>query len=528
MSKIFQHCYRSFLVTAVFSAGFLAPKIAESQELTTARPALPTEPVPLDWRKVPWPAIDYERLPLKGGGGLYVVRSPEARKFSLSVIFPGGVYSSEQKLRPTLGAYVDLLLEGGTQLRTFEALQQFVQENGINLRTNVASDGAVTVSMDGLTGDYDKAVKLLAEILKRPAFRKDAFDTWKRNKKAEFERLLDAKSTREQYRLLEPFMIRSLLGSEHYFATFLERSRPKTIDAIRLEDVAAFHSKIVTQRGVLAMIAGGVKAGQIQAAQALLSSLPKGDPSAAIFSWLPDRSAVPASAKVSVTVINKPDMPQSSVVGRIHMTDTGELNTLEQAELAIAKDVFSSASGVVGEDRFSGALRKRSGLSYSAGAQFDSNAISPNTNESSWNMIFQTPADKTAEGITLAWETWTQFRSKGITNDEFRKTRTVLMNKMLSGENPVLQKAAMLLSMLAEGKVPSTTPDEDTLARLEAVPSSKGVNELLLRLTASPRTRAAFALIGGISDAEAAAIRKLRFVDKVTVVPFDQLKKDLL
>lgn len=502
---------------------------AQAQDLKTERPAMAAaEPVVLDWRKVPWPALDYTRQALNGGGGLYVVASNQTKKFNLTIVFPTGVYSLEQSQRPTLGAFVDLLIEGGTGKRSFEALQQYTQENGLALDASISGKGTVSVTLEGLSKDFDPALQLLSEVLRQPAFRAEAFATWKRNKKAEFERLMDAKSMGEQMRLLEPALTQVLLGKDHYFATFLERNQPSTIEAIKLEQVRELHGRIVTRRNVLAMLSGQVSAKQTSGVARLIEQLPAGQPSDAVIKWLPGRGTLPAHNKAVVTVIRKADMPQTNVVGRVLMTSAGTLNALEEAHLALARDVFSSSAGAVGEDRFSGALRKRSGLSYSANARFDVDAVQPNTNVSSWNMVFQTPADKTADGLKLAWETWQDFRTKGITADEFRKTRIVLMNKMLASESPVLQKAALLLAVLADGKIPSTTPDEDTLARLEAVKNHEAVNDLLRRLTAPESTLMAFGLIGSATDETLATIAKLPFVERVDVVTFDELKKRYL
>ena len=513
-------------VLAASLALFATP--IQAQDLSTERPTLPAKAVLLDWRKVPWPPLSYERVPLGGGAGLYVVRSDETLKFRMTLIFAHGVYSLEQKQRPTLGAFVDLLVEGGTKDRSFEALQQLTQENGLSLRNQVSGTGAVVVTLEGLSKDYDMGLTILRDVLLAPAFRPSAFETWQRNKTAEFQGLMDAKSIGDQMRLIEPFVVRQLFGPNHYFATFLERSRPTTLAQIKLDEVRALQSQILNKRGLLAMLAGRLTPKQIKAAGQLIERLPQGKAGSGLVRWLPDRGLLPPSEKATITVLQKPDMPQSTMLGRVHMRDVGTLNPLEETALAIARDVFSSSAGVVGEDRFSAALRKRSGLSYSAHAAFDANTTAPNTGTATWNMVFQTPEDRTAEGINLAWQTWQEFRTKGIQQDEFERSRIVLMNQMLSSENPILQKAAQMLQQLAVDRVPSTTPDESTLARLEAMQSAAEVNAVLQRMTHPSRTRVTFAVIGGASEATIKALRKLPFVEKVDVVAYDALKKDLL
>lgn len=528
MSKISKISVRAWAAYILVTSLCMGSIVAEAQDgLNTKRPAIAGKPVPLDWRKVQWTPINYARMGIAGGGSLYTVVDNESRKFRLSIVFPTGVYSLPQAQRPTLGALADMLLEGGTKKRSYEALDQFLSENGITMQASITGEGSLAFVLEGLAADFEPALATASEILREPGFRDAAFETWKRNQIAEFESLLDAKSTRDQFRILEPSLIKAVLGPDHYFATFLERTKPSTINAIKLDDVRNLYAKVFTRTGVTAMVAGGVNPKQAEAIRSLVGSLPAGDPGTRVIKWLPARSKVPARKKVSVIVINKPDMPQSSIAARVFLSDVGELNPLETAELVLARDVYSSTSGVVGEDRFSGALRKRSGLSYSAHSNFDANALRPNTNEGAWSMMFQTPADKTADGIELAWNTWQEFISNGITEDEFTTTRTILMNKMLSSENPVLEKSASILAAALRGDVPSATPDEDVLAALEQLRGHTEVNNLIKQLTAADRTRAAFALIGGLSDKQIEQIRKLKFVENVEVISYDALKQTL-
>jgi predicted Zn-dependent peptidase len=495
--------------------------------LNTKRPAIAGKPVPLDWRKVQWTPINYARTGIAGGGSLYTVVDNESRKFRLSIVFPAGVYALPQQQRPTLGALAEMLVEGGTKKQSYEVLEQFLSENGISLRSAITGDGDIAVVIEGLSTDFELALQTVSDVLKEPGFRDAAFDTWKRNQVAEFESLMDAKSTRDQFRIIEPSLIKSVFGPDHYFATFLERTKPSTINAIKLDEVRGLFKKVITRTGLTAMAAGGLNPKQVEAVRSLLGTLPAGDPGTLAIKWLPARSTIAPRKKVSIVVINKPDMPQSTIAGRVVMSNVGELNPLEIAELVLARDVYSSTSGVVGEDRFSGALRKRSGLSYSAHSNFDANALRPNTNEGTWSMMFQTPADKTADGIELAWNTWQEFITKGITEDEFTTTRTILMNKMLSSENPILEKSAGILAAALRGDVPSATPDEDVLASLEQLRGHNEVNSLIKELSASDRTRAAFALIGGLNDKQIEQLRKLKFVESVEVIAYEALKQGL-
>lgn len=505
-----------------------SPRRAWGQDVSTNRPVVAAKPKLLDWRKVPWPALNYSRSPLNGGAALYTIPDATVGKFSLTMILPGGVYTIPRDKRPALGAYVDLLLEGGTTKRSFEQIQQFTAQNGISLGTSLTPQGFVRLDLSGLSADFDAALKLFTEVLMEPAFRESALEIWKREKTREFESLLDAKSLRDQYMLMTPSRETLVRGKGQYFTTYLDRIKPSVIATVARPELIDFHKSLAVKRNGLVLLAGKYTEKQQAQVKAMVESLPEGDPAQSIVKWLPERSSVSPSEKVKVLVILKPDMQQTSISGSALLSGLGDPNPLEEVQLQIASEVFSSTSGVVGEDRFSGALRRRSGYSYSANAQADDDATWPNTNELSWRFSFQTPTDKSTEGLELAWKTWQDFLKNGITQDEFDVKRLVMINKVMASEITNSSLASLVLESLLNGFTPPATPFEDHLATLEASRSVDDVNQLLKKLSDPNQSRAGFVLMGGLTPDEIDDLEDLKFVDSVEIVHFDRLRSDLL
>lgn len=498
---------------------------AQAQDLTTKRPTISARPVRLDWRKIEWSPVVYDRYGLKGGGSLTVYPAQGNQKFQLDIVFTTGVYAQKESERPELGAYVDLLLEGGTRSQTFEQIQRTVAQSGLSLQTTLTSAGHVRISAGGLLDDFDRALELVKGILTEPAFRAEALETWKREQKAAFEGRLDASSLREQYQILEPLLAGLVLGPDHYFTTFLKRGTPSRTAQIKRDDVAALHKKVINAANLTALLSGGATAAHVEKTRALLEKLPTATP--VVPQWLPGRRSLGSQEKADVLVVLKPDMPQSSVYGRVSLAAAGELNAEEEVQLAVLREVFSSSTGVVGEDRFSAAMRKESGLSYSPYSYVDPAFVYPNTNVAGWTFVFQTPVEKTSEGLGLAHKTWETFRTKGITAEEFEDTRTILMNQMLATERTHFERAERLLGDLLKGDLPNATPEETALQMLEGMRSPAEANGLLKRLTSQGTMRLAYTIMGGVKDSEIKALRKLPFVQKVTVVPFEKAIADL-
>lgn len=512
------------LVCLLFAPGVLQAN-AQAQDLTTKRPNISARPVRLDWRKINWRPVVYDRFGLTGGGSFTVYPAAGNQKFQLDVVFTTGVYAQTESERPELGAYVDLLLEGGTRSQTFEQIQRTIALNGLRLQTTLTSAGHVRISAGGLLDDFDRALDLVKGILTEPEFRADALETWKREQITAFERRLDASSLREQYQILEPLLAGLVLGPDHYFTTFLTRGKPSRITRIKRDDVVELHKKVINAANLTALLSGGASPAQIEQTRELFEKLPSATP--AVPQWLPGRRSLSAQESAEVLVVQKQDMPQSSVYGRVSLAAAGELNAQEEVQLAVLREVFSSSTGVVGEDRFSAAMRKESGLSYSPYSYVDPTFVHPNTNLAGWTFVFQTPAEKTAEGLGLAHKTWENFRRNGISAEEFEDTRTILMNQMLATERTHFERAERLLSELLKGDLPKTTPEETALQMLEGMTSPADANRLLQRLTAQGTMRLAYTIMGGVQESDIKALRKLPFVKKVTVLPFEQVIEEL-
>jgi hypothetical protein len=125
----------------------------------------------------------------------------------------------------------------------------------------------------------------------------------------------------------------------------------------------------------------------------------------------------------------------------------------EEIEYDLLEDVFSSSGGIVGNDRFSKALRADSGISYSPHASFHHHLLHPNTNISSFFMSFQTPNNRLVEGIQLAEKTWNHFRKNGITQDELEFTKISSMNRLLGVELTIFDKSNILQNEIRSNQI---------------------------------------------------------------------------
>jgi hypothetical protein len=240
---------------------------------------------------------------------------------------------------------------------------------------------------------------------------------------------------------------------------------------------------------------------------------------------MPERPAV-SPGKLRVAVIRKADMTQCNVSLRWYFPNAGRMNELERTRFSILREVFSSTGGVVGNDRFSKALRADTGLSYSPRADFDNEALEPNTNVAMWRMNFQSANERVGDAVVLARKTWDDFASKGISAAELDRARVARMNALMAQEPTVFDKADMFLDDVLSRVVPNALGLENALLRLERETAPAAVNEALLRLVRGGAV-GSLVIMGNPPKAQMEKILALPGVEFVRDVPFDDVVRDL-
>lgn len=513
---------RSKLITLV-TAIALAQTAFAQDKLTSQRPTVQSKPIPLDWRSVKWPSIDYSRTPIEGGAALYTLPSASARRFRVQIVLPVGIYNTPQPLRPALGAAVDLVLQGGAGKMSFDALQNAMLEQGLNAWTDLQGT-YFTIGIEGLSGDFSKALSFLRDITLHPRFDKEALTYWKQQKIDEFQSIMDASSMSKQYQFIIQESIRLMLGNDHYFATNLKRRSQKTIEAISYDDVKSIYARALNRAGALVMLSGTYSKKDEAAVASLIKSFPRHEP--LVTTWLPGRGTVPATSKIRVAFIQKSDMPQATIRFSYLYPNVGTLNDLEKVDIRIPEEVYSASAGVVGTDRFSKAMRADTGISYSPHANFEDNYVEPNTNVAFWTMDFTAQRERIGEGIQVAKKTWEHFCKEGINADELERARTSKMNALLAQEETTFDKANFLLRRLLENKIPEDMPIETELTRLEKVTDLGEVNAVLKQVVNSAAVPA-LVVMGNTSEDVIATTKNDPAFDVVKIEQFADLVKEL-
>lgn len=512
------------LICSLMSTNLSGIALAQNAQGEGPRPVVSAKPIPLDWRSVNWQSLDFNRRAVPGGAALYTLKSPSARKFKIDIVFPTTVYSIKQSDRVALGAAVDLVLQGGVGKRNYDEVTNYLQEQGISLVTFL-NDQYFQISVDGLAEDFNKAYAVLEDLIFRPRFDADAITYWKQQKSDEFDSLLDASTLQKQYQFVSQEMSKALFGNDHYLGSALERRSKNAIKSVQYADVKRIHKDLINRAGLITLLSGTFTEKHETAMLKLMERVPRKNPKPTL--WLAERGNVPTQKKVKVVFIQKPDMTQAAILFRYMYPHAGELNAIEESALEIAQEVYSASGGVVGNDRFSKAMRADSGISYSAYSVYDSRYLDPNTNVGLWTMTYQSPNERITESIRLAKKTWEDFRAQGVTEEELERARTTRMNMILAREETIFDKSRYILNMLLRDKVPSAIPLESKLVHLESHTDIKSVNKLLKDLVNSEAVPA-IVVMGNSSQETVNALKADAGYEVVKVLEYRDLVNSLV
>ena len=488
------------------------------------RPAVASKPVPLPWRSIKWPSLNFNRTAIDGGAALYTISGETGKKLRIDLLFETGVYTIPRNMRTNLAATVDMFLLGGAGQRNFEELQRFLADNGIQVSTNISTLGQFHVALEMLSGDFSKAMSALEDMLLRPRFEQDALEIWKMEQTDSFQALLDGGNSRKQARFVEQEALRLAFGSDHYFAQSLARTSPPEIAKVTGKHIRQIASQIINRAGLNAILSGNINAQQQRALVRLLEKVPRLQP--VTYSWLPGRIRNSSSKKIRMTVIRKNDLSQANLTLRYYLPAIGKLNRIERTRMTILREVFSSSGGVIGNDRFSKALRADSGISYGPYASFYPEAIEPNTNTGVWRMNFQSPNERLVEAVKLAVGTWSKFVTQGISQEELDNARIARINTTLATEQTVFDKVDEFVDDLQARVLPNPLGIEGALVRLE---QEKNVSEMnaLLRSQIEAGTVPVLVAFGNPDETTLSQLRKLPEIEVVKVENFESIAKEL-
>jgi zinc protease len=322
---------------------------------------------PLNELKIPQP----ERIELTNGIVLFLIEDHELPMVNVSVLIRGGVRSESVAKAGVADICSTVMRTGGTQSRPGDKLDEELDRLGAVVEMGMGDDlGSAGVSV--LKEDTDRGLAILSDLLQNPIFPENKIELAKIGVRDSIARRNDNPggiAFREFERIL--YGTNSAYGHQPEYST---------VDAIKREDLIAFHKQFYQPENLIVGVWGDFKAGEMRTKiEGTLGAWKKGGqpkPEVPAIESATDRSGV--------YYVSKEDINQTwVVVGHLG----GQRNDPDYYALNLMNRILG---GSMASRMFSN-IRSDMGLAYNI--------------RSSWNAGWDHPGAFIASGSTKAGTT---------------------------------------------------------------------------------------------------------------------------
>ncbi len=281
------------------------PTPASEQDLNVAPPGTPDspfrahKPAPLATGATFHAPVPVERR-LSNGARLLVVENHALPLVSVEVAIEAGV-DEEPLDRRGLSGFVAAMLEEGTKKKSALSLATAEEDLAAEIHARAGLD-AVRVDLSALKQTLPPALKLLAEVVREPAFRK-----------ADVERVRGILLTRLAEKEGQPAMLARdelshlLYGDRHPWG-LPSGGTPKSVSAVTARDLARFHGAWFVPNDAVIAVVGDVTADE---AQRLVEAAFAGWKAHPLPARTPER--FPAEGERAIALADVPHASQSQV-----------------------------------------------------------------------------------------------------------------------------------------------------------------------------------------------------------------------
>jgi zinc protease len=371
---------------------------------------------PLHEIQVPKP----DRVVLPNGLVVYFL---EEHSFPLcdarALIRVGSIYEPAEKVG--LAAITgEVMRSGGSVTMPGDSLDRRLEGLGASVEIRIGdTDGSASVST--LNENFDEGLRILADLLRRPAFPAEKIDLAKNKEKTNISSRND-----EMMDILFREFPRLIYGREHPYARTTEYA---TIDAITREDMVAFHQAYLHPDRIILTVFGDFQRAKVEKTLRAVF----GD-------WARSTTPLPPDPLVSERTsagryfANKSDATNSGVViGQVGM----RLDNPDYPAMALLNEILGGGFS----SRLTNEIRTKRGLAYAAGSTPGAGYHHPGA------MLFYaiTQSDSTGRTTGYVRDEIQKVLDQPVTAEEISRARDAILNSLvfsLSSKGAVLNRLA--------------------------------------------------------------------------------------
>jgi zinc protease len=371
---------------------------AKSDVDRKAMPAVAAPP------KAQFPAV--ERAKLSNGLKIVLAQRHSIPVVRFRLVLDAG-YASDKSGIPGTASLAMSMLDEGTAKRSSLEISDELARLGAVLMTGSDLDTSV-VSLAALKDKLDPALEIYADVILNPSFPQADFQRLQKIQIAQIAQEKDSPFSMA-LRVLPKF----IYGADHaYGCPFTGSGYEDTVAKLTREDLVKFHKTWFKPNHATLVVVGDTTLAEIKPKiETLFKAWPEGPVPAK------DVRTVPLQAKSVVYILDKPDAPQSMVIGGHPAPSSADPD-------AIAIETMNDILGGSFVSRINLNIREDKHWSY--GAQ---SALVGAKGQRPFIMLAPVQSDKTKETvIELRNELEGVLGKKPITNDEFSNAKN---NKIL-------------------------------------------------------------------------------------------------
>jgi predicted Zn-dependent peptidase len=384
---------------------------------------------PLLWRP-PTIGDEVERTTLSNGIILYLYPDRTLPILDLVGLIRGGrLYDPPEKAGLARVAAAQVRAGGTTSIAP-DALNEELESLAASLELS-AGDEAIEVRLNLLSRHTERGVKLLADVLLRPAFDAGQLELARGRFLEEFRRRRDnpTELLQKEFAALH-YTDRHPLGLE---------PNETSLGSITRQDLVAFHERTIRPDNLILAAAGDFdKESLVALLEESLGTWPGRDrPS------LPPVPAVQATSRSGVYLIDRP-IPQSSIaIGHFGVDRTNpDRQAIELMNHLLGGGGFTS--------RITKRVRSAEGLAYSVGSRFGTDGRLPGL----FQVVALTRTAATARAVAAILDEITRLRDAPVPASELDAAKEALTNSFLFWFADPTQTVRRLMLLEFEGLPP--------------------------------------------------------------------------
>jgi zinc protease len=374
---------------------------------------------------IPKVGTEVDRVVLDNGLVLYFYEDHRLPLFNAQVIVKaGGIYDPNDKAGLS-GLVGSVMRSGGTKTISSDSLNMLLEYSGASLETNIGMEsGSAMLSV--LAKDSDMGIKLLADLLRNPAFPQDKLDLAKTEVKNQIRRRND-----DPGRLSTSYFNNMIYG-DHPFGRILQWA---TVKGITQQDLIDYHQKYFVPNHMIIGFSGDfVKADLLAKVKAAFGDWAKSD------SPMPEPPAVTVAYKPGVYQVVK-DINQAYLnIGEIGIKrDNPDKFAVDLLNYILGGGSFTS--------RLTSHVRSDEGLAYHVGSNFDVNSRDYGT----FVANCQTKSGTAYKATRLILDEIQNIVKTGVTEQELKDAQNSITNRLVFNFDSASKITRSLMQLEADG-----------------------------------------------------------------------------